>query len=55
MEEIRVNFSDSRDDGLRKLANLLDPMFIDEFVRRVQDSGEKRSIQELVRAFLEGE
>ena len=54
MRDIKINFSDPRDEGLKKLSNLLDPLLLEEFRRRLYDPDENRTLNQLVEALLEG-
>ena len=53
-EVIDIKLNDERDEGLRKLANLLDPSLFDSFIEKLKDVSEKRTIEELIEAWLEG-
>lgn len=53
-ELIEINFNDERDEGLKKFSNLVDQIAIETLIQRLKDSNEKRSLQELVEAWLEG-
>jgi len=53
-ERIDIKLNDEKDEGLRKLANLLDPSLFDAFLEKLKDPEEERSLEELVEAWLEG-
>ena len=52
--DIEINFSDPKDEGLLNFANLVDPINLSIFIEKVKDSTEKKSIDELVLDLLEG-
>ncbi len=52
--ETEGGFDDEKDEGLRKLANLLDPSLFDAFLEKLKDPKEERPIEELVEAWLDG-
>ena len=54
MEDIRITLSDPNDPGTEKFSNLVDPVLLSVFIERLKDPNEKRSLNELVEALLEG-
>lgn len=53
-DQIDINLSDPEDIGLQKFTNLVDPQNLDRYVKRIKDPHEKKSIEELTDALLEG-
>jgi len=54
MKEIRITLDNPREPSNIQFANLVDPVLFSIFVERVKDPNEKRTIEELVEALLEG-
>lgn len=54
MEDIIITLADPNDIGTEKFANIVDPVLLSIFIERLQDPNEKRSLDELVQALLEG-
>ena len=55
MKEIRITLNDPREPENTQFANLVDPVLLSIFIERLKDTSEKRSVQELVEALLNGQ
>ena len=53
-EYIKIKLNDERDEGLRKFANLLDPSLFNDFIQKLKSTDEKRTLEELIEAWLDG-
>ena len=51
---IYIKLNNELDEGLDKLANLLDPILFDEFIQKLKDPSETRTLEELVEVWLSG-
>ncbi|MDC1300007.1 hypothetical protein N8Z24_00715 [bacterium] len=54
MKNLTITLSNPREEGTEKFSNLVDPVLLSIFIERIQDADDKRSIEELVEALLEG-
>ena len=54
MKEIKIDLLDPQLDDNIKFANFLDPMLLSSFIKLLKDTNEKRTIEELFEAYLEG-
>jgi len=54
MKDLKPDLTDPQGEDNRRLANLLDPQSLNTFLKLLQDTNEKRTIDELFEALLEG-
>lgn len=54
IKEVEVTLHDKDDEGTQMFANLVDPLNLNVFIKRVNDASEKRGLSELVEALLTG-
>lgn len=54
-KEIKVTLWDPQDADNQKFANFLDANILNAFIKQLKDTSEKRSLEELFEAWLNGE
>ena len=53
-EYINIKLQDSREEGTRVFANLVNPLNLSLLIDRIKDTKEKRTLDQLVEDFLYG-